>query len=72
MNLVLSVTEDTFSYHSEASEACGFEQRVLCDLEQLQDAVDIGGEVPKFKWGWFAMKDRAASLDKCDPGSHKE
>ena len=69
MNLVLSVTEGTFSYHSEATAACGFERRVLCDLNQLQDAVDIGGEVPEFKWGWFSIEDRAATLENCDPGT---
>ena len=70
MNLILSVTKETFSFHSEAKAACGFEQRVLCDLNQLQDAEDIGGKVPEFKWGWFAVENRAATLEVCDPGNH--
>jgi len=68
MNLVLNVTLETYSYHSEAAAACSFDKRVLCDLDQLQDAVDIGGKVPEFEWGWFAIEDRAATLNDCDPG----
>ena len=70
MNLILSVTEGTYAYHSEAAAACSFEHRVLCDLEQLQNAEDIGGDLPEFKWGWFAIEDRAATLEHCDPGGH--
>ena len=68
-NLVLRVTSKNVSSHVDASAACEEEKQVLCNLDRLQDAVDIGGKVPEFKWGWFSMKDRAAKLANCEPGT---
>ena len=67
MNLLLSITRESFRYQEEAADACTFENKVLCSLMQLE-AAKSAGPIPLIEWGWFDMPGRAAEIADCIPG----
>lgn len=67
MNLILSITSESYRYQEEAADACSFEKKVLCSLMQLESAMSAG-QLPLIEWGWFDMPGRAAEIKDCIPG----
>lgn len=67
MNLILSITSESYSYQEEAADACSFEKKVLCSLMQLESAKSAG-QIPLIEWGWFETPGRAAEIKDCIPG----
>ncbi|XP_076802003.1 uncharacterized protein LOC143446302 isoform X2 [Clavelina lepadiformis] len=70
-NRLISVTEQKFSFYTEALDACLIANKILCSTEQLQTAVSINDPIPEFEWGWMIEEGKAASLKQCTPGEIK-
>lgn len=65
---MLSVTTVAYGFREEAADACSFENKVLCSLEQLSIAKKSGPLPDGLDWGWFEQEGRAAMVEECIPG----